>query len=134
MTQGGIQEVQDKRSKGKSAFPDPAPASSERFRRPRRILSVSAKILLLGPLAALALSTGARALAGEGSEPVEPQQAREFKRPSRMEFDERLIMGQSLKSGAVYLFERKDSEIQSMLRIRKDYRKELLEPIEPPAP
>jgi len=51
-----------------------------------------------------------------------------------MEFDERLIMGQSLKSGAVYLFERKDSEIQSMLRIRKDYRKELLEPIEPPAP
>jgi len=30
-----------------------------------------------------------------------------------------LIMGQSLKSGAIYLFERKDSEIQSMLKIRK---------------
>jgi|GEM_PF-1542224 hypothetical protein len=134
MPQGGIQEVEGKRSKGKSAFPDPAPVSSERLRRPRRILSVSARILLLGPMAALVLSTGARALAGERSEPFEPQQATGFKRPSRMEFDERLIMGQSLKSGAVYLFERKDSEIQSMLRIRKDYRKELLEPIEPPAP
>ena len=54
-----------------------------------------------------------------------------FKRASRMEFDERLIMGQSLKSGAIYLFERKDSEIQSMLKIRKDYRNELLAPLEP---
>ena len=49
-----------------------------------------------------------------------------------MEFDERLIMGQSLKSGALYLFERKDSEIQTMLKIRRDYRQELLAPLEPP--
>ncbi len=54
-----------------------------------------------------------------------------LKRARRIEFDERLIMGQSLKSGAVYLFERKDSEIQSMLKIRKDFRKELLAPLEP---
>jgi len=53
-----------------------------------------------------------------------------LQRTERMEFDERLIMGQSLKSGAVYLFERKDSEIQSMLKIRKDFRKKLLGPIE----
>jgi len=56
---------------------------------------------------------------------------RSLKRARHMEFDERLIMGQSLKSGALYLFERKDSEIQSMLKIRKDYRKELLAPLEP---
>ncbi len=54
-----------------------------------------------------------------------------LKRARRIEFDERLIMGQSLKSGAVYLFERKDSEIQSMLKIRKDFRKEILTPLEP---
>jgi hypothetical protein len=55
-----------------------------------------------------------------------------FKRARHMEFDERLIMGQSLKSGALYLFERKDSEIQTMLKIRRDYRQELLAPLEPP--
>ena len=55
-----------------------------------------------------------------------------LKRARHMEFDERLIMGQSLKSGALYLFERKDSEIQTMLKIRRDYRQELLAPLEPP--
>ena len=57
---------------------------------------------------------------------------RTLKRARHMEFDERLIMGQSLKSGALYLFERKDSEIQTMLKIRRDYRQELLAPLEPP--
>ena len=55
-----------------------------------------------------------------------------LKRARHMEFDERLIMGQSLKSGALYLFERKDSEIQTMLKVRRDYRQELLAPLEPP--
>jgi hypothetical protein len=55
-----------------------------------------------------------------------------LKRARHMEFDERLIMGQSLKSGALYLFERKDSEIQTMLKVRRDYREELLAPLEPP--
>ena len=54
-----------------------------------------------------------------------------LKRSSRIEFDERLIVGQSLKSGAIYLFQRKDSEIQSMVKIRKDFREELLTPLEP---
>ena len=54
-----------------------------------------------------------------------------LKRSNRIEFDERLIVGQSLKSGAIYLFQRKDSEIQSMVKIRKDFREELLTPLEP---
>jgi len=66
-------------------------------------------------------------LAGQAEE---QKAAASPKRASRIEFDERLIMGQSLKSGAVYLFERKDSEIQSMLKTRKDFRKELLAPFE----
>lgn len=64
---------------------------------------------------------------GAGGEPTPS-----LKRARHMEFDERLIMGQSLKSGALYLFERKDSEIQTMLKIRTDYRQELLAPLEPP--
>lgn len=110
------------------------PASRQRLQGTLKARPSSARILLLGPLAALLLAAGTQALADEGTDPSGTQQESGFRRPSRMEFDERLIMGQSLKSGAVYLFERKDSEIQSMLRIRKDYRKELLEPIEPPAP
>jgi hypothetical protein len=54
-----------------------------------------------------------------------------LKRAQHIEFDERLIVGQSLKSGAIYLFERKDSEIQSMVKIRNDFRDELLAPLEP---
>lgn len=54
-----------------------------------------------------------------------------FRRARHIEFDERLIMGQSLKAGALYLFERKDSEIQSMIKVREDYREELLAPLEP---
>jgi len=79
--------------------------------------------LLLGLLAFA--QTGKAQEAGEGAKPS-------LKRARHMEFDERLIMGQSLKSGALYLFERKDSEIQTMLKIRRDYRQELLAPLEPP--
>ena len=76
----------------------------------------------------LLASLGVFSLAAQAEERKGPATR---KRAERIEFDERLIMGQSLKSGAVYLFERKDSEIQSMLKVRKDFRKELLEPIEP---
>jgi hypothetical protein len=86
-------------------------------------------VLLLGILAfalpAKAEEAGDSAGAGGGAKPS-------LKRARHMEFDERLIMGQSLKSGALYLFERKDSEIQTMLKIRRDYRQELLAPLEPP--
>ena len=36
-------------------------------------------------------------------------------------------MGQSIKSGAVYLMHRKQNEIKSMLEYRNDYRQEILE-------
>ena len=36
-------------------------------------------------------------------------------------------MGQSIKSGAVYLLHRKQSDIKSMLQYREDYRQEILE-------
>ena len=46
---------------------------------------------------------------------------------SRIDFGNSYILGQTIKSGAVYLLQRKKSEIKSMLKQRKDYREEILE-------
>jgi hypothetical protein len=45
----------------------------------------------------------------------------------RIDFGNAYIMGQSIKSGAVYLLHRKQSDIKSMLQYRQDYRQEILE-------
>lgn len=45
----------------------------------------------------------------------------------RIDFGNSYIMGQSIKSGAVYLLHRKQSDIKSMLQVRQDYRHEILE-------
>ncbi len=45
----------------------------------------------------------------------------------RIDFGNAYIMGQSIKSGAVYLLHRKQSDIKSMLQYREDYRHEILE-------
>lgn len=48
--------------------------------------------------------------------------------PTRLEFtDPRLITGQ-LNSGAVYLFDRKELKSRSMVRLREDFREELVGP------
>ena len=46
---------------------------------------------------------------------------------TRIDFGNAYIMGQTIKSGAVYLLQRKKSDIKSMLKYRQDYRKEILE-------
>ena len=45
----------------------------------------------------------------------------------RIDFGNAYIMGQSIKSGAVYLLHRKKSDISSMLKVRTDYRKEIID-------
>lgn len=45
----------------------------------------------------------------------------------RIDFGNAYIMGQSIKSGAVYLLHRKKSDIDSMMKLRTDYRKEIIE-------
>ncbi len=44
----------------------------------------------------------------------------------RIDFGNAYIMGQSIKSGAVYLLRRKKSDIDSMLKIRTDFRPEIM--------
>ncbi len=45
----------------------------------------------------------------------------------RIDFGNAYILGQSIKSGAVYLLHRKQSEIKNLLDMRKDYRIEIME-------
>ncbi|MBL8915629.1 MAG: hypothetical protein JNM17_33330 [Archangium sp.] len=46
--------------------------------------------------------------------------------PTRIDFDDRLIQGQSNKSGAVYLYDRKELKIRSMIRKRENFRDEIV--------
>ena len=46
--------------------------------------------------------------------------------PSRIDFDDRLIQGQTNKSGAVYLYDRKELKTRSMIRERESFRSETL--------
>lgn len=45
----------------------------------------------------------------------------------RIDFGNAYILGQSIKSGAVYLLHRKQSDIKGMLEVRQNYRKEIME-------
>src|SRR5689334_12908174 len=42
--------------------------------------------------------------------------------PTRLDFDDRLIQGQSNRAGAVYLYERKELPIDSMVKKRDSFR------------
>ena len=45
----------------------------------------------------------------------------------RIDFGNTYVLGQGIKSGAVYLMHRKQSDLESMLKIRQDYRQEIIE-------
>ena len=55
----------------------------------------------------------------------------ELRRGARVEFDGRLVQGQTAKSGAIYLFARQRSELRSMVKERENYRKEILRTVFP---
>ena len=61
------------------------------------------------------------------SEDKAPKGAQNNGLQQRIDFGNAYILGQSIKSGAVYLLHRKQSEIKGMLEIRQDYRKEIME-------
>lgn len=46
--------------------------------------------------------------------------------PTRIDFDDRLIQGQTNKSGAVYLYDRKELKIRSMIKKRDNFRDEIV--------
>jgi len=46
--------------------------------------------------------------------------------PTRIDFDDRLIQGQTNKSGAVYLYDRKELKQRSMVKVRESFRQEIV--------
>jgi hypothetical protein len=49
--------------------------------------------------------------------------------PTRIDFDDRLIQGQTNRSGAVYLYDRKELKNPSMVRKRESFREEIVSSI-----
>jgi hypothetical protein len=69
-------------------------------------------------------------LAPAGEEPPTARNvAGEESVTNRIEFDERLIAGQTAKPGAVRLFERRDSDLKSIVQARRDLRSEVVRSI-----
>ncbi len=71
----------------------------------------------------LCVSFRASAIAGGGQKTSGSQRVLE----QRIDFGNAQILGQSIKSGAVYLMHRKRSDIQNMIQVRQDYRLEIKE-------
>ncbi len=62
--------------------------------------------------------------AQNGTAPVTTASA--VRGPNRIDFTERLIQGQTNKSGAVYLYDRKELKTPSMIKKRESFREETL--------
>ena len=56
-----------------------------------------------------------------------PQKPAQQGLQQRIDFGNAQILGQSIKSGAVYLMHRKKSDIKNMLEVRQNYREEIKE-------
>lgn len=64
--------------------------------------------------------------AGGGAEAEEPGR----RGPARIEFDDRLVQGQTNKANAIYLFERRESALRSLLKKRTNFHDEIDEMLE----
>lgn len=75
----------------------------------------------------------ARARSGprEGEASAASEDGKELRRGEKVEFDARLIQGQTAKAGAVFLFERVSSDLSSMVKERRSYRREIVEEVFP---
>jgi hypothetical protein len=71
-------------------------------------------------------SGGVRAAAGSAPAPAGGGNTPPQRGPARIDFDDRLIQGQTNKSGAVYLYDRKELQTKSMVKKRESFRQEIL--------
>jgi len=70
---------------------------------------------------------GAAKKSAEGaSAAAAPQTSSALRGPMRIDFDDRLVQGQTNKLGAVYLYQRKDPAQPSLLERRSSFRDEIV--------
>ena len=102
-------------SRGKSQAASTAKASPAKS----TTSSGSAAKAAFDPMAPSTPIPAAPATASAGGAP--PQRG-----PTRIDFDDRLIQGQANKSGAVYLYDRKELKQRSMMKKRETFREEIV--------
>lgn len=84
------------------------------------------RILAYGLTAVLLVfTTAARTQDAKPAKPKDNTPSQELL--TRIDFGNTYVTGQTLKSGAIYLLQRKRNEVKSMLTYRENYRKEILE-------
>ncbi len=76
-------------------------------------------------------STEAPAPAPAPSGGKDDEEGRSLQRGERVEFDARLIQGQTAKAGAVYLFARVPTNLKSMVRERTTFREKIVRTVYP---
>lgn len=54
-----------------------------------------------------------------------PQETMQTRGPTRLDFDDRMVQGQGSKVGAVYLYDRKNLPLRSMVRKRENFRDQI---------
>jgi hypothetical protein len=54
-----------------------------------------------------------------------PQETMQTRGPTRLDFDDRTVQGQGSKVGAVYLYDRKNLPLRSMVRKRENFRDQI---------
>ncbi|MDF1562011.1 MAG: hypothetical protein P1V51_03160 [Deltaproteobacteria bacterium] len=66
---------------------------------------------------------------GEEGGGAAPPPGASLRRSNRMEFDARLVKGQTATSGAVYLFQRAPRKLPPLLSMRQSYLQQIVEPV-----
>jgi hypothetical protein len=52
--------------------------------------------------------------------------AQGYRGPSRVDFDDRLIKGQTTKAGSVYIYDRQEIDIRSLVRRGRSFRQRII--------
>lgn len=76
--------------------------------------------------AAAPAADGAAKKAADALPTAAPQTPSALRGPMRIDFDDRLVQGQTNKLGAVYLYQRKDPAQPSLLERRSSFRDEIV--------
>jgi hypothetical protein len=98
-------------------------AASPAFAGPKKKPAAPAKKpSTSSPVAAPTPAFESAAPSSGGGDGASPQ----MRGPARIDFDDRLIQGQTNKSGAVYLYDRKELKIRSMIKKRENFREEIV--------
>ena len=97
-------------------------SATSAFARPPKKAAPAAK----KPPASVPIGTGASSAEPSAPASSDSGSGPAVRGPTRIDFDDRLIQGQSNKSGAVYLYDRKELKIRSMIKKRENFRDEIV--------